>query len=96
MKVMMSANYKPTPCHYFMRLLEEKNQLLRIYSQNIDTLEKITGISESLIVNAHGSYNKGHCIICNKEYSFEWMISILFKIIVRNSVINVCLFLKRR
>ena len=34
---------KPTNAHYFMKLLEVKNLLLRVYTQNIDMLERDSG-----------------------------------------------------
>ena len=36
-------------------------------------LEHMVGIPENKIHNAHGSFKKGHCISCKKEYSLEWM-----------------------
>lgn len=37
-----SRDYRPTLAHYFMRLLHEKKRLLRVYTQNIDGLERRT------------------------------------------------------
>ena len=72
-KQIFPANFKPTKANYFLRLLHEKGHLSRIYSQIIDMLEQIAGIPKSLIINAHGSFNLGHCIKCKQEHSFEWM-----------------------
>lgn len=36
-----------------MKLLEEKGFLLRIYTQNIDTLERVAGISQEKIVEVN-------------------------------------------
>ena len=57
------------------RLLEEKGLLLRHYTQNIDTLERVAGISGEHLVEAHGTFHSAHCITksCRKEYSQEWM-----------------------
>ncbi|XP_070576746.1 NAD-dependent protein deacetylase sirtuin-2-like isoform X2 [Ptychodera flava] len=65
--------YKPTPCHYFIRMLNDKGMLLRNYTQNIDTLERLAGLPGSQLVEAHGSYHTGHCLECRKEYPLEWM-----------------------
>jgi len=46
-----------------------------VYTQNIDTLERETGIDPNLIVEAHGSYASCHCTHCNQEYSQEWFSS---------------------
>lgn len=52
----------------FIKLLENKNKLLRNYSQNIDTLEKLSGISDDKVVLCHGSFLTFSCIQCgNKE-----------------------------
>jgi hypothetical protein len=36
---MPAGNYKPTPTHYFIKLLHDKGLLLRAFTQNIDSLE---------------------------------------------------------
>ncbi|KAJ3108468.1 NAD-dependent protein deacetylase sirtuin-2 [Phlyctochytrium planicorne] len=54
--------FKPTKCHYFIRLLAEKDMLLRCYTQNIDTLERVAGIDGTLIVEAHGSFATARCV----------------------------------
>ncbi|KAJ3034827.1 NAD-dependent protein deacetylase sirtuin-2, partial [Rhizophlyctis rosea] len=56
------GNFDPTPSHYFVRLLAEKGVLLRNYTQNIDTLERVAGISGDLLVEAHGSFSDAHCV----------------------------------
>ncbi|CAG9813213.1 unnamed protein product [Phaedon cochleariae] len=47
--------------------------LLRHYTQNIDTLERVAGIPGEKIVEAHGTFHTGHCLECGKEYSQDWM-----------------------
>ncbi|KAJ3115433.1 NAD-dependent protein deacetylase sirtuin-2 [Phlyctochytrium bullatum] len=54
--------FKPTKCHYLIRLLADKNMLLRNYTQNIDTLERSAGIPDSLLVEAHGSFATARCV----------------------------------
>ena len=71
--------FKPTTSHYFVKLLEQKKLLLRHFTQNIDTLERVAGISDEKIVEAHGAFNTGHCIRCRKEYSQEWIKELIFK-----------------
>lgn len=36
--------------------------LLRNYTQNIDTLERVAGIDGDLLVEAHGSFSGAHCV----------------------------------
>lgn len=66
------GTFKPTPSHYFVKLLQDKGLLLRHYTQNIDTLERIAGIDEEKLVEAHGTFYTNHCVDCNDEYSMEW------------------------
>ncbi|XP_070283368.1 NAD-dependent protein deacetylase sirtuin-3, mitochondrial isoform X3 [Myotis yumanensis] len=39
-KKMYPGNYRPNVIHYFLRLLQDKGLLLRLYTQNIDGLER--------------------------------------------------------
>lgn len=72
-KELYPGTFKPTPCHYFIKLLHEKGLLVRHYTQNIDTLERIAGIPDEKLVEAHGTFYSNHCLVCRKEYSMEWM-----------------------
>lgn len=65
------GRFRPTYCHFFAKLLEEKNKLLRVYTQNIDGLEKMTGISENKLCEAHGSFRTAHCLICRQEIGID-------------------------
>ncbi|XP_060068405.1 NAD-dependent protein deacetylase sirtuin-2-like [Ylistrum balloti] len=65
--------YKPTPCHYFIKLLHSKGLLLRHYTQNIDTLEIQSGLDPEKLIEAHGSFRTSKCLTCKKEYSKEFM-----------------------
>ncbi|TPX56722.1 hypothetical protein PhCBS80983_g04320 [Powellomyces hirtus] len=56
------SNFKPSPSHMFIKLLEEKGKLLRNYTQNIDTLEQLAGIQN--VVQCHGSFATAKCIVC--------------------------------
>ncbi|XP_073815249.1 sirtuin 2 isoform X2 [Musca autumnalis] len=72
-KELYPGSFNPTPSHYFVRLLHEKGLLLRHYTQNIDTLERIAGIPDEKLVEAHGTFFTNHCLGCRKLYSMEWM-----------------------
>ncbi|XP_075773351.1 NAD-dependent protein deacetylase sirtuin-2 isoform X2 [Pelodiscus sinensis] len=69
------GQFKPTVCHYFIRLLKEKGLLLRCYTQNIDTLERVAGLDQDDLVEAHGTFFTSHCLgpSCKKQYSLDWM-----------------------
>lgn len=65
------GNFKPSKFHYLMKLFEQRNRLQRVYTQNIDTLEKQALIGDSHVIEAHGSFAANHCIKCSKEFSME-------------------------
>lgn len=71
--------FKPTLSHYFIRMLHEKGLLLRHYTQNIDTLERVAGVPDEKLVEAHGTFHIGHCLQCSKEYTQDWMKEKIFK-----------------
>lgn len=52
-----------------MKLLHEKKLLRRIFTQNIDGLERMAGIPEDMLVEAHGTFVTAHCLNCEREYS---------------------------
>ncbi|XP_065057619.1 NAD-dependent protein deacetylase sirtuin-2-like [Rhopilema esculentum] len=73
------GNYKPTPGHYFIKLLEEKKLLLRNFTQNIDGLELVAGVSSDRVIAAHGTFHTAHCLACHREYSQDWEKEQIFK-----------------
>ncbi|NWR40029.1 SIR2 deacetylase, partial [Tachuris rubrigastra] len=78
------GQFKPTVCHYFMRLLQEKGLLLRCYTQNIDTLERVAGLDPERLVEAHGTFFTSHCLrpSCRQPYSLSWMKERIFSSLV--------------
>lgn len=69
------GQFKPTVCHYFIRMLKDKGLLRRCYSQNIDTLERVAGLEGEDLIEAHGTFHTSHCVsfFCRKEYTMDWM-----------------------
>ena len=61
-KEIYPGNHKPTPTHYFLKLLSDKNVLKRVYTQNIDSLERMAGLDPELIIPAHGNFDSATCI----------------------------------
>ena len=41
--------------------------------QNIDSLERVAGVEESRLTEAHGTFHTSHCLSCQKEYSQDWI-----------------------
>ncbi|RCH89291.1 NAD-dependent protein deacetylase sirtuin-2 [Rhizopus stolonifer] len=66
-KELYPGRFLPTKTHYFVRLLQEKGILLRNFTQNIDTLERLAGLDEALLVEAHGSFATASCVTCKKK-----------------------------
>mmetsp|Transcript_19824 Transcript_19824/g.25686 ORF Transcript_19824/g.25686 Transcript_19824/m.25686 type:complete len:253 (-) Transcript_19824:1184-1942(-) len=57
----------PSFTHVFLRELEKRRKLQRVYTQNIDALEKRAGIKR--VVFCHGSLNEAQCLDCKKKVS---------------------------
>lgn len=72
-KTLLPDKLQPTLSHYFVRLLDEKGYLRRCFSQNIDCLESLSGLRKEKLCLAHGSFETGHCLRCNAEYTLAWM-----------------------
>ncbi|XP_008302900.1 NAD-dependent protein deacetylase sirtuin-3, mitochondrial [Stegastes partitus] len=70
-KELYPGNYQPNLTHYFVRLLHEKDQLLRMYTQNIDGLERLAGIPPAMLVEAHGTFATATCTVCLRKYEGE-------------------------
>ncbi|KJH52641.1 transcriptional regulator, Sir2 family [Dictyocaulus viviparus] len=60
------GQFEPSISHKFIRQLEVNNQLLRNYTQNIDTLEKQAKIER--VVECHGSFSKATCMNCSAKF----------------------------
>lgn len=56
--------HSPTLTHSFVKLLDDKGLLLRNYTQNIDGLEILAGVSEERIVECHGHFRTARCANC--------------------------------
>ncbi|KAF7792609.1 hypothetical protein EIP86_003705 [Pleurotus ostreatoroseus] len=64
----MPGKFRPTPTHSFVKLLHNRKLLRMCYTQNIDTLERLAGLPDEAIVEAHGSFATQHCIECGSWY----------------------------
>jgi NAD-dependent SIR2 family protein deacetylase len=52
----------PSATHRFLKLLQDKKKLLRVYTQNIDGLEEAAGVTE--VIPCHGSFAWSTCMRC--------------------------------
>ncbi|SCV74328.1 BQ2448_6760 [Microbotryum intermedium] len=70
-KELYPGNFRPTTTHHFFRLLQDKGVLKAVFTQNIDTLERIVGVDDDKLIEAHGSFETAQCLACREEYSKE-------------------------
>lgn len=61
-KEIYPGQFQPSLSHRFIKLLERKGKLLRNYTQNIDTLERVAGIEN--VIECHGSFATASCTRC--------------------------------
>ncbi|KAL4938950.1 hypothetical protein BDV06DRAFT_225481 [Aspergillus oleicola] len=61
-------NLKPGVAHAFLALLERKNVLRFVFSQNIDNLEICAGVSRTRMLNVHGNWERQYCNRCRAPY----------------------------
>eukprot|EP00953_Heterococcus_sp_UTEX-ZZ885_P024808 13532-Heterococcus_DN1.PRE.1 len=63
-KQLLPGNYTPSDTHRFVKLLESKGKLLRMYTQNIDGLEIQAGVTHDRVHQCHGSLDTAKCLYC--------------------------------
>lgn len=80
------GNFLPSKFHFLLKLFQDKKLLKRVYTQNIDTLERLAGIEDDYIVEAHGSFANNHCIDCHEEMSSEELKKHVFNREVNNGI----------
>lgn len=80
------GKFMPTKFHYLIRLFQDKGLLKRVYTQNIDTLERVAGVEDEYIVEAHGSFAKNHCIDCQTEMLTEELKKKMFDKLVNEGI----------
>ncbi|KAG4300923.1 hypothetical protein PCANB_002577 [Pneumocystis canis] len=60
-----------SPTHAFIKLLQDKNKLLTLYTQNVDNIEKLVGIQSEKLVQCHGTFKEAVCILCKHIFPGE-------------------------
>lgn len=65
------GGFRPNVVHHMVRLLELRDILLRVYTQNIDGLERMAGVSEERLVEAHGSFFTATCRRCGAGHLLD-------------------------
>ena len=80
------GKFRPTISHCFIRLLSKKQLLLKLFTQNIDCLEREAGVPDDKIIEAHGSFARQHCIDCKALYPDD-----LMKKVIKNKDVPHCM-----
>jgi NAD-dependent deacetylase sirtuin 2 len=73
-KEIMPGKFAPTISHHFIAMLEEKGILSRYFTQNIDGLDKIAGVSDEKLIQVHGTFDSNHCSVCNESVNQDLII----------------------
>jgi NAD-dependent deacetylase sirtuin 1 len=76
-KEIYPGQFQPSLSHKFIALLESRGQLLRNYTQNIDTLEQSAGLTR--VVQCHGSFATALCTSCKYRVDCE---------VIRSDIMN--------
>lgn len=76
--------------HSFISLLHQKGRLLKLFTQNIDCLEREAGVPADKIVEAHGSFATQRCIECQTEFPDNRMEEMVKKMEVPRCVRKTC------
>lgn len=59
----------PSLAHKFIAAMDRQVQLLRNFTQNVDSLESSAGISSGRVINCHGSLATATCMTCKRSVS---------------------------
>ncbi|CAF3379711.1 unnamed protein product [Rotaria socialis] len=68
-KEIWPGQHEPSLAHYFIAELERRDQLLRNYTQNIDSLEHLCPIKR--LIQCHGSFSTSTCRRCQNRVSSD-------------------------
>ncbi|KAF2877983.1 NAD-dependent deacetylase sirtuin-2, partial [Massariosphaeria phaeospora] len=84
------GNYRPTITHSFITLLHQKGLLLKLFTQNIDCLEREAGVPDDMLVEAHGSFANQRCIECKSPYPKDLMRKAISEKSVPHCITEIC------
>ena len=60
------TKFNATPTHYFIKMLQDKGQLWKNMTQNIDNLEEKTAMNMDDVVQCHGANRGASCAKCKR------------------------------
>lgn len=65
------SNVQPNIVHKFLSLLESKNKIGCIITQNIDGLHTLAG--NKRVIELHGSIYRNYCVKCREQYDLSYI-----------------------
>lgn len=63
-----SDGFKPSLTHLFLKELDKRGKLLRVYTQNVDGIEIACGLDAERVVQCHGTLATATCRECKARY----------------------------
>ena len=84
------GRYRPTITHSFIALLHRKGKLFKLFTQNIDCLEREAGVPDDKIIEAHGSFATQRCIECKVPFPDDKMKEVVMAKEVPRCVMKTC------
>ncbi|OWF43165.1 NAD-dependent protein deacetylase sirtuin-1 [Mizuhopecten yessoensis] len=79
-KEIYPGQFEPSKSHKFIKMLESQGKLLRNYTQNIDTLEQVAGITS--VIQCHGSFANATCMVCKHKMKADDIKADIFKQVI--------------
>lgn len=70
---MIYTDSKPNKAHNALKVLEDRNKLKAIITQNIDGLHQMAGSEE--VLELHGSTLRNYCMDCGETYNLDIIIN---------------------
>uniref|UniRef100_K3WVE4 Deacetylase sirtuin-type domain-containing protein n=1 Tax=Globisporangium ultimum (strain ATCC 200006 / CBS 805.95 / DAOM BR144) TaxID=431595 RepID=K3WVE4_GLOUD len=78
----------PSPTHRFLKLLQDKKKLLRVYSQNIDGLEEAAGVTK--YIPCHGSFAWSTCMKCKHRVATSTLMDVILAGVIPTCGVEGC------
>ncbi|TMW66716.1 hypothetical protein Poli38472_014028 [Pythium oligandrum] len=70
-----ASSPSPSLTHRFLKVLQDKGKLLRVYSQNIDGLEQEAGVTK--YIPCHGSFAMSSCMRCHARVETKTILPVI-------------------
>eukprot|EP01065_Artemidia_motanka_P020898 TRINITY_DN2492_c0_g1_i3.p1 TRINITY_DN2492_c0_g1~~TRINITY_DN2492_c0_g1_i3.p1 ORF type:complete len:711 (+),score=190.02 TRINITY_DN2492_c0_g1_i3:252-2384(+) len=74
-----SGRGRPMLAHVLTKILNDRGLLLRVYTENVDGLERQAAVPRSKIVEMNGTFGSAHCVDCGREHMSTYVKDKVFK-----------------